>query len=97
MANRQRTYWVVSPNVKNDNRTVGEWRQASVDVQAAFMGWYPDDPEHGQMGPKFAGKVDGGIEPGDVILIARRHAGSGRVWRCGWRGQKNAPRFQAAR
>jgi hypothetical protein len=79
MENRQRTHWVVSPNVKNDNRTVGEWRQASVTMHAAFMGWGPDDPAHGQMGPKFAGKVARGIEPGDVILIARRSGGAPEV------------------
>ena len=79
MANGQRTYWVVSPNVKNDNRTAGEWRRASVTTRAAFMGWHPDDPEHGQMGPKFAGKVPGGIEPGDVILIAQRYAGAPEI------------------
>lgn len=79
MGNTQRRYWVISPNVKNNNRTVGEWRQASVTTRAAFMGWHPDDPEHGQMGPKFAGRVAGGIEPGDVILIARRYAGAPEV------------------
>ena len=79
MAIGPRRYWVVSPNVKNDNRTAGEWRQASVITRAAFMGWNPDDPQHGQIGPKFAGKVAGGIQPGDVILIARRYAGAPEV------------------
>ena len=76
---KQRKYWVVSPNVKNSNRTVGEWRQASVTMHAAFMGWGPNDPKHGQIGPKFAGKVAPGIEPGDVILIARRSGGEPEV------------------
>jgi hypothetical protein len=79
MASGQRNYWVVSPNVKNNNRTVGEWRQASVTTRSAFMGWEPDDPGHGQMGPKFAGRVPGGIEPGDAILIARRSRGTPEV------------------
>src|SRR5688572_3189620 len=79
MAKRDRAYWVVSPNVKNNNRSVGEWRQASIETRAAFMGWNPDDPEHLQIGPKFAGKVPGGIEPGDVILIARRSGGTPEV------------------
>jgi hypothetical protein len=79
MANRQRKYWVVSPNVKNLNRTVGAWRQASVTLQAAFMGWDSDDPEHSRMGPKFAGRVPDGIEPGDVILIGRRFSGAPEV------------------
>lgn len=79
MAKRDRAYWVVSPNVKNNNRSVGEWRQASIETRAAFMGWNPDDAEHLQIGPKFAGKVPGGIEPGDVILIARRSGGTPEV------------------
>jgi hypothetical protein len=73
MASGNRRYWVVSPNVKNFNPSVGDWRQASITQQAAFMGWDPDDPGHSDIGRKFAGKVAGGIEPGDVILIARRH------------------------
>ena len=68
-----RCYWVVSPNVRNNEATVGDWRRASVLGRAAFMGWTPDDPDHKQMGPKFAGIVKNGIRPGDVILIARRH------------------------
>ena len=66
-------YWVVSPNVNNDETTVGDWRRASVLNQAAFMGWSPNDEEHKQMGPKFAGNTENGTKPGDVILIARRH------------------------
>ena len=65
-----RKYWVVSPNVQSHAHTVGAWRQASVRWKAAFMGWLPDDEQH-RIGPKFAR----GIEPGDVILIARRFRG----------------------
>lgn len=61
-----RSYWVVSPNVNNDNKTVSDWRQASVLSRAALMGW---DPEHTNIGHRFAHK----IMPGDVILIARRY------------------------
>jgi hypothetical protein len=75
----QRTYWVVSPNVRFRESTVDAWRRASVEVRAAFMGWSPKDPGHSYIGPKFAGEVSGGIEPGDVILIARRHAGSPEI------------------
>ncbi len=63
-------YWVVSPNVQNHAGTVDEWRQASVRWRAAFMGWNPDDDHH-PLGPKFAYT----IQPGDVILIARRSGG----------------------
>jgi len=70
---QDKRYWVVSPNVRNDERTVSDWRQASVREHAAFMGWFPDEFEHGEMGPKFAGTTARGVMPGDVILIARRH------------------------
>jgi hypothetical protein len=66
-------YWVVSPNVRYKESTVDAWRRASVRAQAAFMGWYPNDWDHGQMGPKFAGRTKRGIKPGDIIIIARRH------------------------
>jgi hypothetical protein len=68
-----RNYWVVSPNVRNNEKTVGDWRLASVSAHAAFMGYYPGDSGHGQIGPKFAGKTKRGIRTGDIILIARRH------------------------
>jgi hypothetical protein len=71
--NPERFYWVVSPNVRNNEATVGAWRQASVVGHAAFMGWEPNNWEHGQIGPKFAGETKKGIKPGDVVLIARRH------------------------
>jgi hypothetical protein len=75
MEKRKRAYWVVSPNVRYSARSVSAWRQASVEFGAAFMGWSPDNPEHSRIGPKFAGNAPGGIEPGDVILIARRSGG----------------------
>jgi hypothetical protein len=63
-----RKYWVVSPNVQFDYHTVGEWRQASVKWKAAFMGWGTEDINH-RLGRKFAYEID----PGDTVLIARRH------------------------
>jgi hypothetical protein len=65
---QKRRYWVVSPNVRYDYRTVSDWRQASVKWKAAFMGWAPNDPKH-TIGSKFANV----IQPNDIILIARRH------------------------
>ena len=64
-----RSYWVVSPNVRYNETTVSDWRQASLLGRSAFMGWGPDDRGHKQIGHKFAHV----IMPGDVILIARRH------------------------
>ncbi len=70
-----KSYWVVSPNVRANEATVGDWRNCSVEHGAAFMGWSPDEMGHSRIGPRFAGRIDGGILPGDVILIARRHLG----------------------
>lgn len=64
----ERRYWVVSPNVRYNEKTVPDWRQASVLGRAAFMGWQPDDKRH-KLGHKFAYQV----QPNDIILIARRH------------------------
>ena len=72
MAKSDRSYWVISPNVNFDENNVELWRQASVEHTAAFMGYSTDDPKH-RSGRKFAGKVPDGIQPGDVILIARRN------------------------
>ena len=75
---RKRHYWVVSPNVKDDENTVGEWRNESKLNRAAFMGYEPDYYDHDQSGPKFAGTIKQGIigiMPGDVVLIARRKDG----------------------
>ncbi len=81
MEHGNRSYWVVSPNVRNTEATVSDWRQASVDAAAAFMGYGPDETAYKGSGIKFAQVV----KPGDVILIARRHnrqpemVGFGRV------------------
>lgn len=64
----RRRFGVVSPNVRNNNRTVSQWRQASLRCKAAFMGWGPDDKEHKQIGYKFANVVS----LNDILLIARR-------------------------
>jgi hypothetical protein len=65
---KNRRFWVVSPNVRNDNHTVGEWRRLSVAWHAAFMAYRPDDHDHKESGYKFAHI----IRPNDVLLIARR-------------------------
>lgn len=71
-----RSYWVVSPNIRNNEKTVGAWRQASVLGHAAFMGYGPYADDYKKTGAKFAGTLDSKesqIKPGDLILIARRH------------------------
>jgi hypothetical protein len=67
---RQPQYWVVSPNVKNHEKTVADWKRVILRTRAAIMGWPPDDKRH-RIGPKFANDV----QIGDIILIARRHDG----------------------
>ncbi len=69
-----RSYWVVSPNVRNTDSTVPDWREASLLANAAFMGFAPQQhrSDRKKQGPKFAGTIGGGIQPGDVVLIARR-------------------------
>lgn len=67
-----RKFWIVSPNVRDNDQTVLEWRQASVTYKSAFMGYHPSDENHKQIGYKFAHA----IQPNDVILIARRHRGN---------------------
>jgi hypothetical protein len=66
---QNRNFWVVSPNVQTNNRTVSAWKQATLTFKAAFMGYRPDDRGHMAMGYKFAEK----IKPGDIVLVARRH------------------------
>jgi hypothetical protein len=66
---RKKSFWVVSPNVRNSNRTVSAWKRASLNFKAAFMGYRPDDRGHMAIGYKFAEK----IRPRDIVLIARRH------------------------
>lgn len=63
----ERRFWVVSPNVTNNNRAIELWKKAIKAHRAAFMGWRPDDPKH-RLGAIFADD----ISKGDVILIARR-------------------------
>ena len=67
-----RNFWVVSPNVADDENTVEEWKEASTRYHAAFMGYPPNHKGFKRIGPKFAFT----IESGDIILIARRHRGN---------------------
>ena len=69
----QRRYWVVSPNVKQSERTVAAWKKEIRLAPASIMGWGPDDYGHRQQGPKFAGKTQNSIQPDDIVLVARRH------------------------
>jgi len=63
-----RQYWIVSPNVMDNPNTVKEWRNASFVCECAFMGYGPSEDKHKGIGRKFAQDIN----PGDVILIARR-------------------------
>jgi hypothetical protein len=40
-----RSYWLLSPNIKNHNQTVPEWKRAFIKGRAAFIGYkrhWPD-------------------------------------------------------
>jgi hypothetical protein len=62
----KRSFWLVSPNVNNQNSDVPEWKRASIRGRVALMGYEPG--RH-----PIANRFVGAIAPGDVILIARRH------------------------
>jgi hypothetical protein len=66
---RNTNFWVVSPNVRNNNLTASSWKHANLNFEAAFMGYRPDDRGHMAIGYKFAEA----IRAGDIVLIARRH------------------------
>lgn len=73
---KQRQYWVVSPNVKDDRtknqETVKKWKEVICRDHVAIMGWSPQDEKRGhRVGPKFAYDV----QIGDIVLIARRKNG----------------------
>lgn len=68
----ERSFWVVSPNVRNHRGTVQVWKRASITAHAAFMGWWPDETGHGGIGYRFAHTV----VPRDIIMIARRLSGA---------------------
>src|ERR1017187_633219 len=65
----KRSFWVVSPNVRFDRKTEPRWKDAIMRLRSAFMGWGSEEKQHGGIGYKFANQ----IQPGDVILVARRH------------------------
>ena len=61
---RKKSFWVVSPNVRDNNRTVSAWKRASLKFGAAFMGYRPDDRGHMAIGYKFAEKIG----PRDIVF-----------------------------
>jgi hypothetical protein len=65
---RSRNFWVVSPNVRFNRITEPKWTDATIRLRSAFMGWGSEDKTHSGIGFKFAHL----IQPGDVILVARR-------------------------
>jgi hypothetical protein len=65
----ERSFWVVSPNVRNNPKDIAAWKKAILKYQAAFMGYDPDDKGHNAIGFNFAKK----IQENDIILIARSH------------------------
>jgi hypothetical protein len=67
-ATKPRKYWVVSQNLSPRTlASLNRWKQIIRRKHVAIMGWRPHHP----IGRRFIRK----IEPGDAILIARRHKG----------------------
>lgn len=72
-------YWVVSPNVRNNQEPESEWISAILKTERAFMGWYIDN----QLGKKFSE-----IQIGDLILISRTENWKPKHIMCGIVGTK---------
>jgi len=66
-----RSFWVVSPNVRFNRVTEPRWHNAVLRLRSAFMGWGSEDRGHSGIGYRFAHL----IKPGDIILVARRFHG----------------------
>ena len=60
---KNRNYWVVSPNVKN-NEEVENWREYLSKYPLVCMGWSPDD----KSGEYFYNEM----KIGDIVIIAQR-------------------------
>lgn len=68
---RERKYWVVSPNVNNRKEVLKHWRREILMRESAYMGYGKDHP----IGLRFANE----IKRGDIVLIARRHNGEPQI------------------
>jgi len=67
-------YWVVSPNVKNNQEPESDWISAIIKTERAFMGYELDS----QLGKKFSQ-----IQNGDLIFINKREAWKAKSVICG--------------
>lgn len=62
-----RNYWVVSPNVKNNDEEES-WKEFISKNPYSFIGWGPDNPQ----GKTFIDDNKNGVKKGDVIINAQR-------------------------
>lgn len=72
-------YWVVSPNVRKHNWSLGDWKDLIKQTGTAIMGWPPTQKKGMRLGSKFAND----IEKNDVILIARGRGANREIVGCG--------------
>lgn len=72
---RGRRFWVVSPNVNNNLKTLEQWKELTRQNEATFMGWPITAPQ----AKPFVQDV--GI--GDIILVARGTNSKKRLVACG--------------
>jgi 5-methylcytosine-specific restriction enzyme B len=67
-------YWVISPNVKNNQEPESAWISAILKTERAFMGYELDS----QLGKKFSQ-----IQKGDLIFVNKREAWNAKSVICG--------------
>ncbi len=87
---KNRNYWVVSPNVKNNNEE-NEWKEFLSNNPYSFIGW----DKESSFGKKFINE----IKKGDVILNAQRKNWKPHVFgigivsndECYWQENENTP------
>jgi hypothetical protein len=72
-------YWVVSPNVRKHQWSLGDWKDLIKQTGTAIMGWSPTQKKGMRLGSKFAND----IEKNDVILIARGRGANREIVGCG--------------
>lgn len=71
---KNRNYWVISPNVKNNNE-VDDWRKFLAKYPLVCMGWSPDDTGGGYFYKEM--KID------DVVIVAQRQSWNWNIYSLG--------------
>lgn len=75
---KDRNYWVISPNVKNEKEEVDDWRKFLSKYPLVCMGWSPND----KGGDYFYNKMN--ID--DVVIVAQRQSWNWNIYSLGMVG-----------